>query len=83
MAINVEVLFFAHLKERFQMEKCRLSIPFGTKASEIFNFLPECRGEIDLLRRFVRVAINRKYAMEESIIQEGDEVALIPPVTGG
>ena len=83
MAITVDVLFFAQLKERFQKEKCRLFIPSGTKSSEIFKFLSNDSKEIDLLKCFVRVAVNRKYALEDTVIREGDEVALIPPVTGG
>lgn len=29
------------------------------------------------------IAVNQQYAEEESVLQEGDEIALIPPVNGG
>jgi molybdopterin converting factor subunit 1 len=33
--------------------------------------------------RSLYVAVNNEYASEESVLQEGDEIALIPPVSGG
>jgi molybdopterin converting factor small subunit len=35
------------------------------------------------LRPALRVAVNREYAAEEAGLSDGDEVALIPPVSGG
>jgi molybdopterin synthase sulfur carrier subunit len=33
--------------------------------------------------RSLYVAVNNEYASEESVLREGDEIALIPPVSGG
>ena len=32
---------------------------------------------------YYKVAVNQEFALDDQILQEGDEVALIPPVSGG
>ena len=38
-------------------------------------------GELDGIS--LRMALNRKYTVDDIILKEGDEVAFIPPVQGG
>ena len=38
-------------------------------------------GELDGIS--LRIALNRKYTVDDIVLKEGDEVAFIPPVQGG
>lgn len=83
MDINIQVLFFANLRERFQKTSCNLTIPSGTKAGELFEFLFSNKDEAKQWSRFTRLAVNQSYVTADAPLQNGDEVALIPPVAGG
>ena len=50
---------------------------------EVWEALEERHPELEGLRERVRVAVNREFATGDVEIGEGDEVALIPPVSGG
>jgi len=65
-------------------------------ASELTLELPEAATVADLLKEMARryptlldgasptmVAVNAEYAQESRVLHDGDEVALIPPVSGG
>ena len=58
--------------------------------------LPECSTVMDILKRLatekpqfvecydiMQISVNWEYATKNTLLQDGDEVALIPPVTGG
>ncbi|WP_062108353.1 molybdopterin converting factor subunit 1 [Bacillus niameyensis] len=73
-----KVLLFAHLKEKagkpeFEMEAS------GKSVSELRQTLQETFGNLD----GVMVAINEEFVTDDMIIQDGDAIALIPPVSGG
>ena len=65
------------------MDQLQLDLPSGTTvrgASEsIAEKLPSLR---DVLGR-VAFAVNREYVKPDAILKDGDELALIPPVSGG
>jgi len=82
-AVQVTVRLFAVLRERAATDQLQLDLPPGTSvrgASEsIAEKLPTLR---DLLAR-VAFAVNREYVKPDAILNDGDELALIPPVSGG
>ena len=51
----------------------------GRLREELANRYPKLRGMKDILS----VAVNAEYVGDEAVIGNGDEVALIPPVSGG
>jgi len=81
--INVQILFFANLRERFQKTSCNLTLPPGTKAGKLFEFLFSDKEEAEQWSRFTRLAVNQSYVTADTPLKNGDEVALIPPVAGG
>ena len=52
--------------------------PVADFKKDLFNKYPAL---VDL--RSLYVAVNNEYAEEQSVLREGDEIALIPPVSGG
>lgn len=78
----MRVLFFAHLREITGTGEAELDGgPFtgDTLWRELSGRWPALGG----CRATVRLARNGSYAGEDEVFGEGDEVALIPPVSGG
>ncbi|HFD81274.1 MAG TPA: molybdopterin converting factor subunit 1 [Gammaproteobacteria bacterium] len=77
--MHVQVRFFASLREKAGFAERRLEVPAGTTVAEVWaQALP---GEP--LPDNVLAARNMEYVALDSPVQEGDEVAFFPPVTGG
>ncbi|MCB0827383.1 MAG: molybdenum cofactor biosynthesis protein MoaE [Solirubrobacterales bacterium] len=82
--MNVEVRLFATLKERAGADSVRISLAEGATAAEAVAEVARCAGLGDLFDRLpVRLAVNRVYAAPEMQLFPQDELALIPPISGG
>ena len=80
----VEVRLFAILRERAGRESIELTLPHGASVAEALQRLAELEPLADPLSRVsVAMAVNRDYAEPETILRPGDELALIPPLSGG
>ena len=82
VAIAVRVRFFARLRELAGTETEVLHVSAGATLADAYAAerakhpaLPELQG--------VRGAVNQEFADWNSPISDGDEVAFIPPVSGG
>lgn len=82
-AITVQVLFFSVLRERVGRGELEVSIDYGSRASELLDKLFTTYPEIGAFRDIIRVAINQIYVDVSADLTDGDEVALITPVSGG
>ncbi len=82
VAIAVRVRFFARLRELAGAETEGVEVPPGSTLDEVYQAV---RGRHPSLpeRGGVRGAINREFADWAAHVADGDEVALIPPVSGG
>ena len=74
----MEVRLFAGLRERAGTERLRLELPEGARVSDALAHLHEVVGDGPLV-----TAVNQQYARGEDRLSAGDELALIPPVSGG
>lgn len=81
-ATTVVVRFFAHYRELAGMQICELELSDG---STVGDLVARLRADLHLewLPLEPLVAVNRDYADMEQPLAAGDEVALIPPVSGG
>ncbi len=82
--MEVEVRLFAILRERAGCDRLALELPEGATVADALAAAgrePGLEGLIGAMP--VRVAVNREYAAEGTAIAAGDELALIPPVSGG
>ncbi len=86
--MNVRVLFFASLREAMGVESLAVSLTEGTVA-ELRTVLHDQQGDqCDVLwADNVRVARNQKLlealSLDALVLVDGDELAFLPPVTGG
>jgi molybdopterin synthase sulfur carrier subunit len=75
-----KVLFFAHLRDAVGAEF--LTVDAGGKS--VAELKADLTGKYDLPRmESVMTAINEEFARNDEIISDGDEIAFIPPVSGG
>lgn len=81
--MEVTVRFFAVLRERIGRSTERVGIgPHETAEALWEKVVMEHDGLRDL-RRSIRFAINGAYASPETVLRDGDEVAFLPPMSGG
>jgi len=78
--MRVKVLVFGVLKEMMTGESQTLDLPEGSTVESLLNSLLPTQTA---LRPTLAVAVNQHYATRDHRLQEGDEVALLPPVSGG
>jgi molybdopterin converting factor subunit 1 len=80
----VDVRLFAMLRERAGRESVTVEVPDGATVGEAVDAVAREHGLADLVARMpVVMAVNREYARADATLAEGDELALIPPVSGG
>jgi molybdopterin converting factor subunit 1 len=79
----MRVLFFAHLKGLTGCAEIRLQIGVPASANDVWRELLTLHPELAPVRASVRLARNLEYAGSDEQFTDADEVALIPPVSGG
>lgn len=84
--MNVNVLYFARLREVFGIGKETLVLPADASVDMLLALLRQ-RGDLWAENlapdRAFRVAVNQDVAHGDSPLSEAAEVAIFPPVTGG
>jgi molybdopterin synthase catalytic subunit len=81
--MKVSVRLFAQLRERCG-ERVDVELADGATVADALTALRRERELGELLERIpVTVAVNREYADRSQALAAGDELALIPPVSGG
>jgi molybdenum cofactor biosynthesis protein MoaC/molybdopterin converting factor subunit 1 len=82
--MRIRVLLFAMLRQRAGTESLELDLPAGATAADALAALSQREGLRDVVARLpLRVAVNREYVPESTALAAGDELAVIPPVSGG
>jgi molybdopterin converting factor small subunit len=81
MTVNIRV--FARLREQMGRSSWNESVSEGTTASQLIDMLVHRESSIRPFARVLRVAINDEWAQGDRELQEGDDVALLIPVSGG
>jgi molybdopterin synthase catalytic subunit len=76
--MKVAVRLFAGLRELAGTRSTQIDLPEGSTAASVWPALDLGAEPPGLL-----LAVNKTYAARDTVLREGDEVALIPPVSGG
>jgi molybdopterin synthase sulfur carrier subunit len=81
--INVTVKLFAAYQEACGVPEIQLALPVGTSVVEICDRLIANHPQLSQWRDLTRFGINLQFVDPHTPLQNGDEVVLIPPVSGG
>ena len=76
--MHVRVRLFAGLRERAGADEVEIELPEGARVADALERLAEVTGGMRVV-----MAINQEYADPDTSLAPGDELALIPPVSGG
>src|SRR5919199_4425361 len=80
--MRVSVRLFAGLRERAGTDRLEVELPDDARVADVLAAMAST--PVGALRdRECVVAVNREYASAEEPVRAGDEVALVPPVSGG
>ncbi|MBY0123397.1 molybdopterin converting factor subunit 1 [Bacillus sp. S/N-304-OC-R1] len=75
-----KILFFAHLRDAVGEESIVLEAS-GKTVAELKGLLAEKFEKVNLENAMT--AVNEEFASNDEVIQDGDTIAFIPPVSGG
>jgi MoaE-MoaD fusion protein len=76
--VQVTIKLFAGLRERAGWSQRELELPDGARIADVWKAL-----ELGAQPRGLLYALNKGYADRSTALSDGDELALIPPVSGG
>jgi molybdopterin synthase catalytic subunit len=76
--VEITVKLFALLRERAGASELKLELPEGARVQDALDSLADVAGGVPVV-----MAVNREYADAESVLTADDELALVPPVSGG
>jgi molybdopterin synthase catalytic subunit len=80
--MNVRVVLFAKPRELVGQPQVELALPVGATPADAWSQL-STRYDLGPLPRSFRCAVNSEYAGWDDPLKDGDELAVIPPVSGG
>ena len=81
--MTVRIQCFAQLRDRLGQSELSVTLPRASTAREVLHALRERYPSAAPLLGVSRLAVNWEYVSEERLLHDGDEVAIIPPVSGG
>ena len=81
--MEIRLRFFASIREKLRRAEASCSLPAGATVAELLDQLCREYPPLTDLRRSVSIAVNREYVDATHALSDNDEVALIPPVSGG
>lgn len=81
--IVVTVKLFAAYQEAYGVPEIVLHFPASIPVQEVLNQIILDHPELEKWRSVTRFGINLQFVDADTLVQDGDEVVFIPPVSGG
>ena len=81
--MHVTIRLFARLREMAGAPEIRRTLPDGSSVRTVWDALAGEFPGFDDYTRVVSCAVNEDYARMTTALHDGDEVAFLPPVSGG
>ena len=81
--MRVTVKLFARLRELVGSAELAVDVPPGSTVREVWTALVAAHPAAAAYERSMSCAVNLDYARRSAPVAEGDDVAFLPPVSGG
>jgi molybdopterin converting factor subunit 1 len=81
--VHVRVRLFARLREIAGAAELTRHVPADATARAVWDGLAHEFPGLDAYATSISVAVNEEYARMTTAVNDGDEVAFLPPVSGG
>ena len=79
----IEVLLFGAAADRAGVRSLQLAVEGPTTLAEVWPLLADMHPDLSSMRDTLAFAVNGEYAKMDERVGPGDEVAVLPPVSGG
>jgi molybdopterin converting factor subunit 1 len=83
VVVAVRVRLFARLRELAGFESESVEVPPESTVADVFAAVRRSHPSFQVEQDGVRAALNQEFADWDEVVSDGDEVAFIPPVSGG
>lgn len=81
--MRVHVLLFGQLRDIMGRREDSLELTPGTKVSELMSYYAQKFPDFQPISTSLACSVNQEYASGSTVLRDGDEVGLLPPVSGG
>ena len=81
--MTVRALFFGHWRDRAGTGSLSLSLADGASVADAARALAERNPKLGEILTKVRVAVGEEFATPETVLKQSDEIAFLPPMSGG
>ena len=81
--ITIKVLFFASVRDLVGDAQQMISLAEGVTVVDLIAELSAKHKRFVEMAPSLMVSVNQEYVDRDTVLQDGDEVAFIPPVSGG
>ena len=81
--IQIKVKLFAIYQEAFETSELELVFSQPTTVGNVLEFLIQQKPYLVKWQNLTRFGINLQFVSPDTLVQDGDEIVLIPPVSGG
>jgi molybdopterin synthase catalytic subunit len=81
--MKIRVLFFGMLKELVGRSSDCVDLPEGARVEDVLAYYARQAPRLEAMRPALALSVNQEYARPDRALAAGDEVGLLPPVSGG
>src|SRR3954454_10885600 len=81
--MQIRVLFFGILKDLAGKPSDLLDLPENATLGDVLNYYEQAIPRLKATKASLAMSVNQEYAGPGTRLKAGDEVALLPPVSGG
>lgn len=81
--MEVEILAFAWAKDAIGGDRLEVKVPEGASVQSLLASLAEDHPRLGERLGALTVAVNQEFVEPGTVLKPGDEIALIPPISGG
>lgn len=81
--MQVRVLYFGQLRELAQKREEPVEVPEGTTVQQLFDRLTQSFPALSNFDDVIAIGVNQTFASRGHVLKANDEVAMLPPVSGG
>ena len=81
--MQIRVLFFGVLKELVGRSRETVDLPEGARVDDVLAYYSRQAPRLEPMLPAIALSVNQEYSRRDRALAAGDEVALLPPVSGG